>query len=87
MECVCVGCAEELTEARQQVVEGRAEMDSLRVKLAEALEARDEPRTPVLVPTAPFFSLDGASQLTLKPGTYVRGTWVLPRAVSVTWYG
>lgn len=40
-----------------------------------------------IVPTAPFFSLEGASQLTLKPGTYCKGTWVLPRAVSVTWFG
>lgn len=47
-------CVEELVEAKHQVAQGQAEVDNLRVKLAEALEAVDEPRTPVLVSTGEY---------------------------------
>lgn len=53
MWCV-LRCVEELAEARQQVAQGQAEVDNMRVKLAEALEAVDEPRTPVLVSTGEY---------------------------------
>lgn len=78
----------ELNEAQKQLVDARKEVDSLRMRLAEALESAAEPTTPVSTPPAPFFSLlSGASQLTLKPGRNHHGTWILPKTVEVVWCG
>lgn len=40
----------ELNEAQKQLVDARKEVDSLRMRLAEALESAAEPTTPVSTP-------------------------------------